>query len=759
MSITQALKQGVQRLFSGTGYGATRLPLNKTAKENVESELTPQDFDLKPLVEDYEESKLVRLVLKNYNRAAIARRTHEPEWLTNTAFEAGNQWVEWRSLTNRLENIRDKSDPYRSYHTDNNIRPLGEKVVQRATSSKPDVIFEPWTNDPKDQGATAEARDINDFYNQKYDMQSAWIDWASSAWITSTTFRKVIWNPKEDALVWSQTVDKFTGQASIKVQDAPGAGDINELLVPPYEVFPDPNARGDWDTCAWIIHCKLYPLSWFQDCFGERGARVQASVGGTINTWADAVLDAISGDLYRGDPTTSAQAYYYEYWEMPTARYPKGRMIPVGGNQLLVELNDVDWPYEKKDSYPLIPLGYGGQRQSVWNYSGVHDLIPLQRQLNQLWSRMLDRVNTLKVTILANRQAKIAIGAYQSRRNFEIIKYDMGAQPPDYQVPPFDAEQYLAPIQALIARMENLAGARPLADPANGIPTVTAASGIQILRDEDVERLSGFTTRIEKAAKQLAEWRISLASQFYAEPRYLAVSQHPDVQSNDSQARDFKNIQAGGKVRVIVKDGSAVPKSAAAQDQWLMDIARAGMFQPQNLPITSLVLQMSSFNVSDKFKAQLQDLIAKQEQILAQQAAQPLQLQQQNQEQEAAKQLQDHKNQLDLKQADTQGKIAIEQAKGQVQGQLIGVENGWELQAAEMEATRAKPAITLALKGTATPALVVSAADQMGLNAGSIADAEKVNAPPLAPTMGQNGVGSKPASQPAKTSSTDAKKD
>jgi len=483
---------------------------------NVSSDVSPADLEKKdpPSVES--EVDLVNLVTGRFKDSSESRRIHEREWLLATQFERGNQWVEWRASANQLESLVDPNDPYRSYITDNQIRPLCKKLKARATMSKPDASVKPLSGAELDLAAADEARDALTHYDMLFNRQQQTVQWVDSTLTTSTSFLKIIWDAGKEA--W--TVDSHG--APLRA----GIGDIEEIVVPPFEVYPDPTAR-EWCEVSWLIHAKVRPLSYIQNKYGERGYRVQGDKmrgdnDGAFNH-AEQRLDAITGDYAMGSNKTSQKtATVYECWELPSARYPKGRRIPVAGGVLLVDPDKLDWPYKKKDAFPFIPLNFEMKFHGLWSPNAVTDMIPLQRHLNNVLSRIADRVNTDKGVILEPRGAETGLDAYQSRRNWNRVQHNPGFSP-QYFMPPPVSEYWFRFAEMLQGQMENIAGVHEVSNGAVP-PGITAGNAIELLQQSDTTQMSEFLTNIETAQKQRAEWELALVAQFYDEPRLVAVS-------------------------------------------------------------------------------------------------------------------------------------------------------------------------------------------------------------------------------------------
>ena len=517
-------KAGFSRADGGVPGGDFKPAL--TNSDNVESEVKPSDLKNPPQPQADSEQEQVRLVMSRFRQSAEARRQHEREWLIAKSFEIGNQWVEWRTDTGRLESLIDPHDRYRSYIVVNKIRPITTKLKARATMSKPDASVAPLTDAPEDIGAAEEARCILDHYDLIFDRQHQTRSWVDSALTTSTSFLKILWDPTKEA--WVPAMNPGAQMPGAPVQWGKArtkVGDIEEVIVPPFEVYPDAKAKS-WRECGWLIHAKIVPLSYIQQKFGKAGYRIHGDTG-SENEFVEARLDGIIGDQQRaGTPASKNSATLYEMWEKPTARYPKGRMIRVAGGQLLAS---GDWPYQKRDTFPFVPLGFQEKTGALWALNAVTDLIPLQRAFNNTLSRIQDRVNTDKPTILAREGSEIGLGAYQSKRNYEIVEF--AGEPPAYQQAPPVNSYWFTYLQLLGGQMEDLSGVHEV---SNGSvpPGVTAGNAIELLQQSDQTQMSEFVGNIESAQVERANWEIALCAQYYAEPRIIGLQEDDGTQGS-----------------------------------------------------------------------------------------------------------------------------------------------------------------------------------------------------------------------------------
>jgi len=631
-------------------------PAKPRDPDNLEGELEPADTTLPDLEQDDEEDKIVNWVHEQHKHSAEAKRLLEQTWLLATAYEEGNQWVELKSGIG-LRTLQDENDPARSYVTCNLIRPLKNKVKSRATMNKPDASVAPESDRPQDVAAAPEARDLLDHFDRLFKRQQQTRLWVDSTLITSTSFLKIGWDPNAMAPVPAQAGN--VGPQGV-VHQMDSVGQIFELVVPPWEIYPDPRARS-WDEAGWIIHAKRYPLRYFAENYA-RGKWVKSDTVSTYE-YMETRLDWVLGTNTRL-PTGEKTALLLEMWQLPTPRYPKGRRIDVGGKVLLEYKTELpyDWCLEN-NRLPFVPLEYETRFGSLWAPNFVDRLISLQYYLNVALSRVQDRLNSDRMAVLVPEGTEIGVDAYESMRMLVKIHYktdNPAAQPVYHPAPPINPEWFKV-IEVYKGMMEDIAGVHEV---SNGqVPAgVTAGNAIELLTQSDNTQMAEFVNNIEQAQATRAEIEIALAAQFYKEERLIAVSTQGDPQNIMRAVRSFEALRDGGRVRVTVTPGSATPKTPAARIQQYMDMAKAGMFQPQNLPMLKLLAQVMELDRSDLFAQHLDDVI---QQVQSMQPD-PAAVQQMKGQQALQAQQLDQQHAAGIEAVKTQGKIEYEQAKGQV---------------------------------------------------------------------------------------------
>ena len=187
--------------------------------------------------------------------------------------------------------------------------------------------------------------------------------------------------------------------------------------------------------------------------------------------------------------------------------------------------------------------------------------------------------------------------------------------------------------------------------------------------------------------------------------------------------RDFKALNGGASYRINVTPGASLPRSASAQNQFIMDLYDKGFFgQPGTPPAAKIAVELlegvDSNKILERLDAMEEQINAQQpnpaeEQAMQQEHEQALAEQQMQAEQQKQSLIQQHEE--TMQEARVQADTAIAQAKAQAE-------------IAKIHATR-QAGPTVSLSGKLDASGTVSAEHQAGLE-GDIASAKQMLTPP-----------------------------
>lgn len=591
-SLKKPANSGTPGSFGGSNYELVN-------EKDLTLDHNRQDWKTVPDLDGEEMRAVVNFVKSCFELSYRARTEMELEWALATSFFEGRQWLRIASQTRNLINLQNSSELNR-YVTIQKMRPLIDGVVGKLTQVSPDAYAIPLSDTDTDRAASDEANIICNHFNRKFKRETQLKERVRWACVCGTSYLKVYWDAKG-----VQTIpffDPMTGE--VEGYQQMSVGDVREEILPAFDVFVDPTAKRDEDI-RYMIHASVRPLSWFVDNYGDKGKQVTAdAVSGANGSYVDAYLEGGNGSGNGWVPASTARlgqvesrrraAIVYEYWEKPNELYPEGRYI-VSTNTCLLHAGD--WIYEKKDSFPFIPLRWQPRAGTTYGYSLGFDLCPLQQSYNRIYSRMQEQFETQKDYIMVQKLSGIGADAFNNQsddvddasRIYRKIHYNVGSAPPQIYRAPGIGNELFPMLQLLEKDMMDIAG---LHDVSQGMAQAgTPAESVRLLQRADNTQHSYIRADIEISNAKIKEWEVALVAQFGVAPFSGQVEER---QSPADELRTgiitFDHIREGGQFRIEYVPGSAQDDSPDQKLQKLMAFRQMGLFGDPNDPTTNMLV-------------------------------------------------------------------------------------------------------------------------------------------------------------------------
>jgi hypothetical protein len=611
------------------------LLLNDAKKLGIDHE--KQDWKVSP-DEDSDEAKAITKFVKDQFEASYRTRYEmELEWMQALAFFEGRQWYRINSAARNLASLQDDKEPNR-YITVNKMRPLIDGVVGKLTQVGPDARAVPLSYSEQDQAASDEANYIAGHFTRKFNRETQLKERVRWACVTGTSFLKVYWNSKsEQVMPYFDMAGQVTGYEKLPI------GDVEEEIIPCFNIYIDPHAQTDHHI-RWMIHASIKPLGWFVDNYGEAGKKVKANaLTGQSAGYVDAYLEGANGAGQAWTQPTSARlnaadhrrmaAVVYEYWEKPTAQYPKGRYIVTSDDQLLYA---GIWPYNKRDEFPFIPLRWQPRSGTPYGHSLGFDLTHLQLTYNRVYSRAVEQMEKNKDYVVVERRARIGADAFNvtgddindKNRIYRKIYHDTGTRPPQIMRAPGISADLFPFLQLIEKDMADIAG---LHDVSQGMAQAgTPAESVRLLQRADNTQHSFVRADIEISAAKIKEWEIALVEQFASAPFIGSVDDQMNPKAASQQGViTFEAIRDGGQYRVVYVPGSTQEDSPDQKIQKISVLRQMGLFgDPADPETNALVVKMLQLPETGTILEHLANQQAKQQE----QQQQMMEMQQQQME-------------------------------------------------------------------------------------------------------------------------------
>lgn len=429
--------------------------------------------------------------------------------------------------------------------------------------------------------------------------------------------------------------------------------------VSPFDGYPDPDARR-WEHLRYFVHARRVATSEVQSMFGGAAYLVEPDKGGNSSgmesAYSDSRLAGITGDDRNAAGDGGDYVTLFERYEFKSPKYPKGRYSAVADGKLLAhnELPDQEYPN------PFVPFYYQREVNSIWGRGIVPDMADPQEGYNAAYSHMMSRVRTDKLTVLYEEGSGLKPDDYTTDIDYRKLPVKKGASRwPELQLPSADWEKYERVMALCEQQMEDMIG---IHDSSDGQVESAQQSGRQtyLLQQADNRIIREYTRRIEDCTVEIANRVISYFEKYATEPRLIGID---DTLSGDiPMSRLFlPDLMKAGQARCEVTTGSAMPENPGEEEAQLEHWFEMGLFgQPGTPEAAKAFLDALPTLKSSKIVDNVIQLLEKQQQK-AMAAAQAIEQQKQQAEQDAAN-------------AQTQQKLVLLQAEGQQKAALMAEE-------------------------------------------------------------------------------------
>lgn len=538
------------------------------------------------------------------------------QWMQNIHFLLGDQHIYYNTTTKQFEIIPvNRGADYIPRPVTNYIQPIVSSMASLLTRNKPNATVSPNSNNTEDIGAARLGAIIQDVKWEDDAMEGKLMEAAMWAVTCGTVFRKDYWDtsyskvvrvPKTQQII-QQTLNEY-GQIQEYTQEEPmidpfdgspmfdeiPLGDSAVTIIDPFRMVVDPNAVNDQDI-SWIMEISVERLDWIKENFSKegegftgKGAFVKPD--NNINTMVEMSqrLKTLSGKgtgPYGGTTVLSTSlknvALLKTLYIRPTKSWPKGQMIVSCNNKLLYRNHSPYYDGTPGSYHPYSIYKWEIVPGRFWGKSLVDDLVEPQRSINAIDSLIiLNRKTMVSPQKLIPTGCGIQTGTWSGAPGLQLEYRPVGANGakpeiiPGVQLPPQvfqERETKVRELYQLARTNEVLQGLRP-----TGVNTYSA---LQLLQDQSISVLSPQIYRWEKFIENGETKKLKLIAQKYREPRPEFINKIKAMNKDitDIDIANFIGSDLRDNCSVRIEAGSSIPRSKAAQQQQLMDLAGTGM--------------------------------------------------------------------------------------------------------------------------------------------------------------------------------------
>ncbi|MDE7300687.1 MAG: hypothetical protein K2N47_00810 [Clostridia bacterium] len=456
-----------------------------------------------------EENELVEEVYADFKRRQEERRVLERGWQLNMNFLNGNQYCD----VNALGEIEPTDGDYywQERRVFNYIAPTIDTRCCKLTGIRPRLAVRAASEDDEDRRAARLASQILSASGEDCNLDAAVSTATTWSETCGTSFYKVIW----DASAGNEIGKTFDG-ASVR------EGKVKVLVVSPLEIYPDSLSEENLYSQPSIIHARAVPA---EDIYAAYGVEIK---GRDIDDFAQSPL-SVAGHSARGSrgffkAVKHGYETVIERYVRPNSKFPDGRLTIVAGGKLLY---DGELPYINGENgertYPFV-------RQCCLPLSGgffgtciVDRLIPVQRAYNAVKNRKHEFLNRIAMGTLAVEEGSVDTDelAEDGLVPGKILIYRQGGTPPEMLTLGTVPSEFTSEEERLEEEFCKISGTSDITQNANAFTSVTSATGLQLIIEQDEARLNVCYEQIKSALKIVGRFILRLYKQFASSVRLV----------------------------------------------------------------------------------------------------------------------------------------------------------------------------------------------------------------------------------------------
>lgn len=560
------------------------------------------------------EDQFADFVEQEYKRRMAERKPFELQWRLNLEFVNGNQYLDIDPVTQSIQEIP-RLYWYQEREVFNQIATIVETRISRLSRQRPIMKVRPSSNDEHDLSTSKVSSSLLNYSWNDQGMDDIYSDFLTWLEITGSVFLKAVWNVNKGRTIIRETfpqtlqdveelrendlpetiqsVRQETESESERLAqlENPGLetdpfnanenvielreGDIETVVIPPYQIFPNSSYVEKMEDLRSIIHAKAYHVDEIEEMWGIRVEPEESQVMQLEETKSG--LGGIGytvGGWRGGYKQLKDHAILKEYYERPSKRYPNGRFIVVAGHKTL---HAGPLPYlvgkDGQVDFPFIQLKSIPDPGNFWGKSIVERCIPVQRRYNALRNRKAEYLNLVTIGQWYEPIGSVDEDTELNNGPGARIRYRPGVgQPEPVQFPNLPGS-FENEIQTLLSEFTAISGISELSRYSEAPSGVKSGIALSIANEQDDTRLAMTTTRIATGIVLLGKYWLRLYKQFVQEPRLIrTVGPNREVDTLFWTASDLNSDD------VIVENISALSETPAQRRQMVFDLINTGIF-------------------------------------------------------------------------------------------------------------------------------------------------------------------------------------
>jgi hypothetical protein len=525
-----------------------------------------------------DEKKLLDWANSLVEDGRASRRATEAQWWENIATYCGDFWVDFDVHTNKL--VEPSKPDHRVRLPVNLVQPAVRTEYAKLLKNRPLVDCLARSNDQADLHA-AEVGDklLYNYVEKQLHMpryRRRMLQWVV---ICGTGGIFVDYDPRavgeQDVLVDPQGNPIFDQRMIAAIQKyyrekkrAPKTikvrqGELRHVALSPFQLLWD-QSKLEYEDAWYCIISEVFDVDevyvrWGKEIEGDKNATPGIIERRSLQQWD--LTNKL--EWQRGD--TQRLAEVHRLFVRPGHRYfPDGGEVVFTSNELIEKTN---FPFK----HGMLPIGITGHVPAPWSrhsFSVIPQVKPLALEVSKTVSQMIENRNLIgNPPWMEYKQNRIS-GEIQNKPGMRLtIDWHPNVpEPHPIQMP--EIPQY---VQALVPIMkETIQEVTGQSEVSQGKVPAGARAGVTIayLQEEDDTKLGPTVQEYEECIERVSWLDLQVIAEKYDAPRTIRIYR----KHSDPEVFDFIGTMLEGVAGVVCQAGSALPRSKAAKQQFILDL-------------------------------------------------------------------------------------------------------------------------------------------------------------------------------------------
>lgn len=395
---------------------------------------------------------------------------------------------------------------------------------------------------------------------------------------------------KEDteSLVYDEYEKMILGDNLNLTQRYIREGDVNTTIHSPFEFYPENITKSIRDNHK-VMHVVLMQPEEVYEKWGviEEGKdnSTYKLVTSAERMYGGAISGRMSGRSL-GVATVKNSVMVYEEHELPSPRYPKGRLIICTDNHLLHYGALPDALGENGEYEFCFDVQQSLKTDGFFGKSLVERMIPIQNKYNSLKNRKQDYINRVTMGVLVAPEGSITDEDYFRENGIgpgEILTYHIGSEEPHFMEMGSLPATFGEEEKNLLDEFNRFAGVSSLAQQSTLPSNVSSGTAISTIAEQDDTRIGLEAENIKNCLEKVGRKWLILYKEHVKYSRMVK-----DIGRNEAFEIDSfvgNNITS---FDVFIESEPASADSLAQRREKIIELLNSGLFNdPETGTITN----------------------------------------------------------------------------------------------------------------------------------------------------------------------------